>query len=414
VLKPQALPYIMATFTSFTERLVQSAPNRKQAQDLKTGEMILNLGPQHPSTHGVLRLEVVTDGELVIEVVPHLGYMHRCFEKHCESLSYQQIIPYVDRLDYLAAMNSEHAYVMAVEQALGITQEIPPRVEYIRVLVAELNRIASHLLAIGTYGIDIGAVTSFLWCLRDREHILNLLEWVSGARLLYNYMQVGGLMFDLPVGFEDRAESFCEYFRPKVDELETLLGNNPIFVQRTANIGVIPLTTAVNYGLSGPMLRASGLRYDLRRIKGYSVYPELAFDVPIGTGKMGTVGDCWDRFEVRLQEIRQSIGIVEQCAERLRGPFKRTPDFDPRAYIPKKLRAPEPLQDGYFSAENPRGELGFYIVPTAKSEIPFRLKARGPSFCNLSILPAISQNVLIADLVAIVGSIDIVLCEVDR
>ena len=205
-------------------------------EGLKPEEMIINMGPQHPSTHGVLRLELITDGEIVKEVIPHMGYLHRCFEKHCESLTYQQIIPFVDRMDYMASMNNDHAFVMGVERMMGIDKDIPKRVEYIRVLVCELNRISSHLIAIGTYGIDIGAFTPFLWCFRDREHIMNMLEWASGSRMLYNYIWVGGLFYDLPVGFEERCSEFIKYFKPKLSELNQLLTDNQIFIGRTAGI----------------------------------------------------------------------------------------------------------------------------------------------------------------------------------
>ena len=251
----------------------QSEPTKYKPGDLKDEEVLLNIGPQHPSTHGILRLEVITNGECVVDVIPHLGYLHRCFEKHAESLPYNQIIPYVDRMDYLAAMNSEHAFVMGVERMLGLTDRLPLRVEYIRVLVAELNRLASHFLAIGTYGVDLGAVTAFLWLMRDREHILRLLEWVCGARMLYNFIWVGGLYYDLPVGFEARCHSFIHYLTPKLIEIERFLIENKIFIARTAHIGVLPLDLAINYGVSGPMLRASGLRLDLRKVDGYSVYP---------------------------------------------------------------------------------------------------------------------------------------------
>jgi NADH-quinone oxidoreductase subunit D len=397
---------------SYAELLRRSSPNKTQPETLGDDQMLLNMGPQHPSTHGVLRLELVTDGELVQEVIPHLGYLHRCFEKHAEALNYAQIIPYVDRLDYLASMNSEHAWAMAIEELLGITGTLPKRVEYVRVAVAELNRIASHLLAIGTYGIDLGATTAFLWCFRDREHILNLLEWASGARLLYNYIWVGGVFFDLPLGFEQRLREFLDYFAPKLLELDRLLTDNQIFVARTANVGVLPLGTAINYACSGPMLRGSGLAWDLRRVDGYSVYPELEFDIPIGQGQMGTLGDCWDRYHVRVREMHESVRILWQCIAQLEGPHARMPDFDPRSAIPKKMR-----MDGreiYARAENPRGELGFYIQTQDKSDIPQRVKARGPSFCNLSVLHELCRGVLLADVVAIVGSIDIVLCEVDR
>lgn len=394
------------------ELLRHSAPVRTQLQELRTEEMIINMGPQHPATHGVLRLEVITDGEIVIDVIPHIGYLHRCFEKHAESLNYAQIIPYCDRMDYLAAMNNEWAFVMGVEKMLGLTGTLPPRVEYIRVLVCELNRIASHLVAIGAYGIDIGAFTPFLWCFRDRNHILNLLEWASGARMLYNYIWVGGLFFDLPPEFETRCAEFIRYFEPRLSELNQLLTHNDIFIRRTANIGVLPLEVAVAYGASGPMLRGSGLKWDLRRVDGYSVYPELEFDIPMGTGKMGTTGDCWDRHFVRAQEIQESVRIIKQCLERLTSDYRRTPDFDPRGMCPKKSR-PKAM-DFYMRAENPRGELGYYFVTDGKTDIPKRVKARAPSFCNLSILPEISRGVMLSDLVAIIGSVDIVLGEVDR
>lgn len=397
---------------SKSDLLKRSVPIRTAVQELRTEEMILNLGPQHPATHGVLRLELVTDGEIIIDVVPHLGYLHRCFEKHAESLNYAQIIPYCDRMDYLAAMNNEWAFVMGVEKMLGITNTLPKRIEYIRVLVSELNRIASHLIAIGAYGIDLGAFTPFLWCFRDRGHILNLLEWASGARMLYNYIWVGGLFFDLPPGFEKRCAEFIDYFEPKILELNQLLTQNEIFIQRTANIGILPLATAINYGASGPMLRGSGLRWDLRRVDGYSVYPELEFEIPMGEGKMGTTGDCWDRHFVRAQEITESVRIIRQCLAELTGAHKRTPDFDPRALCPKKAR-PKAM-DYYVRAENPRGELGYYFITDGKTDIPLRVKARAPSFCNLSILPEISRGALLADLIAIAGSVDIVLGEVDR
>ena len=385
---------------------------QERIQKLSAEDLVLNMGPQHPSTHGVLRLELITDGEIVKEVIPHIGYLHRCFEKHAQSMSYQQTIPFTDRLDYLSSMNSSHAFVMGVERMLGIDKEIPKRVEYIRVLVCELNRIGSHLIALGTYGIDIGAFTPFLWCFRDREHIMGLLEWASGARLLYNFIWVGGLFYDLPVGFEERCKEFVDYFKPKMVELNELLTNNEIFIKRTANVGVLPLDVAINYGCSGPMLRGSGLKWDLRRIDGYSVYPELDFDIPVGKGEMGAVGDCWDRFKVRIDEIAESLKMIEQCVERLQKELKRTPDFDPRAKLPRKI-IPK-AQDYYMRAENPKGELGFYYIADGKTEIPKRVKARGPSFNNLSVLPAISKGVMIADLVAIVGSIDIVLGELDR
>ena len=405
-------PNAQHTELDYSELLRRSAPSKTKLMELNSEEMILNMGPQHPSTHGVLRMELVTDGELVLEVIPHLGYLHRCFEKHAESLPIPQIIPYTDRMDYMSSMNNNLAFVMGIEKMMGIDEKLPKRVEYTRVLVCELNRIASHMVAIGTFGMDIGAWTPFLWCFRDREHILNMLEWASGSRMLYNYIWVGGLFYDLPIGFEERCAEFIEYFKPKVKDLNELLTDNRIFIDRTANVGVLPLDTAINYGCSGPVLRGSGLKYDLRRVDGYSVYPEIDFEIPFGKGEMGTVGDCWDRYKVRADEVDTSIKIIEQCLEALTKKHPRTRDYDPRALCPPKAR---PKAGEFYSrAENPKGELGFYFMMDGKRDIPFRCKARSPSFSNLSVVPEISRGVLLADLVAIIGSVDIVLGEVDR
>ncbi|MCE7067519.1 NADH-quinone oxidoreductase subunit D [Dyadobacter sp. CY326] len=394
------------------EYLAVSVPTKYNSETLRTEEMVINMGPQHPSTHGVLRLEVVTDGEIVVDVVPHLGYLHRCFEKHAESLPFNQVIPYVDRLDYVAAMNSEHAYVMGVERMLGIENDIPKRIEYIRVVVAELNRLASHFVALGTYAMDIGAYTPFLWMMRDREQILRLLEWTCGARMLYNYIWIGGLFYDLPVGFEERCQEFIKYLKPKLIELQQLVVDNKIFIQRTANVGVLPMSVAINYGCTGPMLRGSGLRYDLRKVDGYSVYPELNFDIPIGEGKMGTTGDCWDRTWVRVVECWESVKIIEQSLEQLTGNYKRTRDFDPQAIVPKKIR-PKAM-DFYVRGESPKGELGFFFRTDGRSDIPFRCRARSCCFHNLSVIGEITKGSLLADLVAVIGSIDVVMGEVDR
>ncbi len=370
----------------------------------------IHLGPQHPSTHGVLGLEVELDGEIIVNVEPKIGFLHRCFEKHAENLSYEQIIPFVDRIDYVAAMNCEHAYVLGVEKMLGITEKIPPRIKAIRVLVAELNRIASHLLAIGTYAIDLGAVTGFLWTFREREHILQLLEWLSGARMLYNYIRVGGVAYELPVNFLRRTRELLGHITPLLEELNVLLTENPIWIQRTANVGVLPLETALEFGTSGPVLRASGLKWDLRKVDGYSLYPELEFEIPVGEGKAGTLGDSWDRFYVRFLEIRESIKICKQVIELLEKKYN-TP-VDPHATVPKKIRPKK--QELYFRAENPRGEMGFYFVADGKSDKPYRLKARGASFSNLMALPEMAKGEYLADLIAILGSIDIVLADVDR
>lgn len=394
------------------DHLKNSEPTVYTEDGLKKEEMLINLGPQHPSTHGVLRLEVISDGEIVRDVVPHLGYLHRCFEKHAESVPYNQVIPYVDRMDYVAAMNSEHAYAMGVERMLGIENKIPKRVEYIRVLVAELNRLASHFVAIGTYGMDIGAFTPFLWMMRDREHILRLLEWASGARMLYNYIWIGGLFYDLPVGFEERCMSFSKYLKPKLEDLKRILITNKIFIDRTANVGTLPLDLAINYGVSGPILRGSGLKFDLRRIDGYSVYPEIEFDIPVGTGEVGAVGDCWDRTWVRFRECEESIKIIDQCLIRLTTDLKRDREFDPREMVPKKIRPK--AQDLYVRAENPKGELGYFFRADGRADHAIRCKSRGCSFVNLSVLPEISKGYMLADLIAIVGSIDFVMGEVDR
>lgn len=394
------------------ENLRDSDPTKFKVENLKNEEMLLNLGPQHPSTHGVLRLEVISDGELIKDLIPHLGYLHRCFEKHAENLPFNQIIPFVDRLDYVASMNNEHAYVMGIEKMLGIENTLPKRIEYIRVLVAELNRIASHFIAIGTYALDIGASTPFLWLNRDRETILRMLEWVSGARMLYNYIWVGGLFYDLPIGFEEKCGEFVAYLKPKLVELQQIVIDNHIFIQRTASVGVLNLDLAINYGCTGPVLRGSGLKHDLRRVDGYSVYPELDFDIPVGQGTVGKVGDCWDRNNVRVQECWESLKIIEQCLEKLNKDHKRTRDFAPQAFVPKKIR-PQKM-DFYARAENSKGELGFFFRTDGRSDIPVRLKCRACSFHNLSVLPELSRGMMLADLIAIIGSLDFVMGEVDR
>lgn len=394
------------------ENFANSDPNKYRIEGLKSEEMIISIGPQHPSTHGVLRLEVITDGEIVVDVVPHLGYLHRCFEKHAEALPFNQIIPYVDRLDYMAAMNSEHAYVMGVEKLLNLEGQLPKRIEYIRVLVAELNRIASHFVAIGTYGLDIGAYTPFLWLMRDREHIQRLLEWLSGARMLYNYVWIGGLFYDLPVGFEVKTAELLPILKNTISEVITLVEDNSIFIKRTANVGVLPMDLAINYGCTGPVLRGSGLAYDLRKIDAYSVYPEIDFDVPIGEGKMGQVGDCWDRNHVRIKECQESIKIIEACLVQLLGDHQRTREFYPQEFVPKKIRPA--ANDLYVRAENPKGELGFFFRTDGRSDIPQRLKVRACSFHHLSVIPTLAKGSYLADLVAIIGSMDLVMGEVDR
>ncbi|GMU84854.1 MAG: hypothetical protein AMXMBFR48_00960 [Ignavibacteriales bacterium] len=371
-------------------------------QKIKTEEMVLNMGPQHPSTHGVLRLELVLDGEVIVDVKPHVGYLHRCFEKHCEALTYQQIVPYVDRMDYLAAMGNEMGWAIACERLMGI--EVPQRVEYIRVIMAELQRIASHLVAVGTYGLDIGAFTPFLYCFRDREKILNLFEITCGARLLYNYMWPGGLSHDIPPDFARLTKEFLAEFKPVVNELNNLLSYNKIFIERTANVGVLPLDAAINYGMTGPNLRASGFKWDLRRDDPYSIYDKFDFDIPVGNGWHGKVGDCWDRYYVRVLEIEQSIRIIEQAIDQI-------PEGDVSSAIPKRYKPP--IGHIYARIENPRGELGYFIVSNGGQQ-PARVKVRPPSFISLGVMGELCKGHLVADVVAILGSIDIVLGEVDR
>ncbi len=370
---------------------------------LRTDEMIINMGPQHPSTHGVLRLEIVVDGEIIVDVIPHIGYLHRCFEKHAEHMTnYQQVIPYCDRMDYVAAMNNDHGYAVAVERLLKI--QVPERVEYIRVIMAELQRIASHLIAIGTYGIDAGAFTPFLYCFTDREKILDLFEMTCGARLLYNYIWVGGLSHDIPPKFVDQAKEFCKYFRPRIKQFNDLLTYNEIFVKRTANVGVLPKDVAINYSSSGPMLRGSGVNWDLRRDDPYSIYDRFEWEPQVGKGEVGTIGDCWDRHIVRMREMEQSVSIVEQALTKI-------PEGNVQAAIPKRIR-PD-AGEIYVRTETPRGELGYYIISDGTAS-PYRVKVRAPAFVNLSVLPEISRGAMIADLVLIAGSVDIVLGEVDR
>jgi NADH-quinone oxidoreductase subunit D len=370
---------------------------------LRTEEMVVNMGPQHPSTHGVLRLEVVLDGEIVVDVIPHIGYLHRCFEKHCEHMTnYQQVVPYVDRMDYVAAMTNEQAYAVAAEKLLKI--EVPERVHYIRIIMAELQRIASHQIAIGTFGIDMGAFTPFLYYFRDREMILDLFEMTCGARLLYNYIWIGGLSHDIPPQFIEKTREFCTHFKKTMREVNDLLNYNEIFIKRTANVGILPKDLAINYACSGPMLRASGVDFDLRRDDPYTMYDKFEWDVITGKGEMGTAGDVWDRNIVRQREMWESVRIIEQAIVSI-------PEGDVQKAIPKRIR-PVP-GDAYGRVEGPRGEIGFYIV-AEDSVTPYRIKARAPAFVNLSVINEIAKGGMLADLVAIVGSIDIVLGEVDR
>jgi NADH-quinone oxidoreductase subunit D len=380
----------------------EAKENTEGKAAVRTEEMVLNMGPQHPSTHGVLRLEITLNGELIKKVTPHIGYLHRCFEKHAEAMNYAQVIPYTDRMDYLASMYNEIGYVIGVEKLLKI--ELPERVEYIRVIMGELQRIASHLVALGTYGVDIGAFTPFLYCFRDREKILNLFEITCGARLLYNYIWVGGLSHDLHPDFVRLTREFIKDFKPKIKELNDLLSFNKIFIDRTANVGVLPVDTAINYGVTGPNLRASGIKWDIRKDDPYSVYHKFDFEIPVGEGKVGAVGDSWDRYYVRVREMEESLRIIEQALETL-------PDGDIASAIPKRIKPPAGMV--YSRVENPRGELGYFIISDGSLN-PFRVKVRAPSFVSLQIMDQLCRGHLVADVIAILGSIDIVLGEIDR
>jgi NADH-quinone oxidoreductase subunit D len=305
-------------------------------------------------------------------------------------------------MDYLASMGNEFGYAVAVEKLLDL--KVPERVEYIRVIMAEFQRIASHLVALGTYGADIGAFTPFLFCFRDREKILHLFEITCGARLLYNYIWIGGLSHDLHPDFIRLAKEFVAYFRPKVVELNDLLTNNQIFIERTANVGILPADVAINFGISGPMLRGSGFKWDIRRNDPYSIYEKFDFDIPVGDGRMGTIGDSWDRYYVRILEMEESLKIIEQALEQI-------PEGNISEAVPKRVKPP--VGEVYARVENPRGELGYYIISDGTVN-PFRVKVRAPSFVNLAIMDELCRGHMVADVIAILGSVDIVLGEIDR
>jgi NADH-quinone oxidoreductase subunit D len=382
--------------------------------DVRTDEMLVNMGPQHPSTHGVLRLVLRTDGEIISEVTPHLGYLHRCAEKIGENVTPIQFIPYTDRMDYLAGMNMNLAYSVAVEKLCGM--KLPEKAQVIRVLIAELNRIASHLVGMGAYGLDLGTFSPFLYAFREREMILDLFEEVCGARLTYSYITIGGVHDDLPEGWVGRCQTFLDYLKPRVEEYHTLLTRNHIFVKRTANIGILPKDLALSYGCTGPMLRGSLDRsagdpeWDLRRVEPYCGYETYDFKVivpPFPEKPVDSViGDCWHRFYVRMLELVESIKIAEQALRRY-----PTAQGSHRIEPPKHL----PAGEAYAETECPRGQMGFYVVGAPnKSPVPLRVRARSSSFCNLSVTNEICRGCLIADVPAIVGSIDIVMGEIDR
>jgi NADH-quinone oxidoreductase subunit D len=382
--------------------------------DVRTDEMLVNMGPQHPSTHGVLRLVLRTDGEVVSEITPHLGYLHRCAEKIGENVTPIQFIPYTDRMDYLAAMNMNLGYSLAVEKLCGM--KIPEKAQVIRVIIAELNRIASHLVAMGTYGLDLGTFSPFLYAFREREMILDLCEEVCGARLTYSYITIGGVHDDLPEGWIANCKKFLDYFEPRIQEYHTLLTHNHIFIERTANIGNLTREEALAYGCSGPMLRGSldarngDPAWDLRKIEPYCDYENYDFHAIIPpfdvTPPTAVIGDSWHRYYVRMLEVVESIKIIRQGLDRY-----PTAQGSHRIELPKHL----PAGEAYVETECPRGQMGFYVVGRpGKDLVPLRVRARSSSFSNLSVASKICRNCLIADIPAIVGSIDIVMGEIDR
>ncbi|HSK79763.1 MAG TPA: NADH-quinone oxidoreductase subunit D [Thermoanaerobaculia bacterium] len=361
-------------------------------------EMELNFGPQHPSTHGVLRLKLKVDGERIVDCYPIIGYLHRGTEKLFELHPFFQNVPHTDRMDYVAAATNNLAYVGAVEKLVGLV--VPPRARYIRTILCELQRISSHLLWLATHAIDIGAMTPFFYCFRERELILDLFEQYCGARLTLNCMRPGGLPHDLPIGWVEKCRELVAIFPKAVDEYEGLLTENRIWKKRTVGIGVLDLETAIDLGATGPLLRGSGLAWDLRKAMPYEAYGEVDFDVPVGKN-----GDTYDRYLVRMEEMRQANRIILQCLDKL-------PEGPIMAKRPRVMKAGKD-SEVYYGIESPKGEIGFYIVGDGTPN-PYRCHVRPPSFVNLQTVPELSKGALIADLVAIIGTTDIVLGEVDR
>jgi NADH-quinone oxidoreductase subunit D len=388
--------------------------------DVRTDEMLVNMGPQHPSTHGVLRLVLRTDGEIVSEVEPHIGYLHRCAEKIGENLTPRQWIPYTDRMDYLAGMNMNLGWSLCVEKLLGYL--LPEKGRHLRVIIAEMGRIASHLVGMGAYGLDLGTFSPFLYAFRERERILDLFEEACGARLTYSYLTPGGATADLPKGWLQKCSAFLDQFMPIIDEYHALLTTNSIFVKRTANIGNMSAAMAIDFGCTGPVLRGSGVDYDLRR-DGEERYTEMydgyAFEVIVSRDghypndhayppvpREAVLGDCWHRFYVRMLEVVQSVDIVRTAIEKY---STATGSWGEPIKLTQKL----PKGEAYLETEAPRGQMGFYIVSNGES-IPWRVRAKSSSFCNLSVTNELCRGCLIADVPAIVGSLDIVMGEIDR
>jgi NADH-quinone oxidoreductase subunit D len=388
--------------------------------DVRTDEMLVNMGPQHPSTHGVLRLVLRTDGEIVSDVVPHIGYLHRCAEKIGENLTPRQWIPYTDRMDYLAGMNMNLGWSLCVEKLLGLN--LPPKARHLRVIISEMNRIASHLVGMGAYGLDLGTFSPFLYAFREREKILDLFEEACGARLTYSYLTPVGATADLPPGWLQRCEAFLSQFEPVIKEYHTLLTTNSIFIKRTAGIGVLTPEMAIDYGCTGPVLRGSGVDFDLRRDgeeRVTEMYDGYAFEVIVeknghypkdhnypAVPQEAVIGDCWHRFYVRMLEVMQSIDLVRQAMDyysMAKGSWGE----------PIKLTEKLPKGEVYLETEAPRGQMGFYLVSLGGS-IPFRVRARSSCFCNLSVTHELCRGCLIADVPAVVGSLDVVMGEIDR
>ena len=386
--------------------------------------MVLNMGPSHPSTHGVLRVVLELDGEIITKATPEVGYLHRGDEKIAENMTYTQFIPYTDRLDYLAPLANNVAYALAVEKLMGIEQQLPLRCQFIRVICCELARISSHLLGVGCWAMDLGALTVFLHTFTEREKIYNLYESLTGARLTTSYTRIGGLARDLPPGWTEQCRSFLKEVVVAINETEKFLTRNRIFVDRNRDIGILPKEVAIDYGATGPNLRGSGVSYDVRKASPYLVYEQLDFEVPVGS-----VGDCYDRYLVRMEEMRQSVRILHQCLDKLPGGPINIPDG--KTVLPPKNKVLTSMEELihqfmlvtqgvnappgeiYFSAENPKGELGFYIHSKGGGT-PHRLKIRAPSFVNLSTLPYLLPGHLISDAVAILPSLDFVMGESDR
>ncbi len=399
--------------------------------DIQGEKMVLNMGPSHPATHGVLRIVLELDGEIITKATPDIGYLHRGDEKIAENMTYNQFVPYTDRLDYLAPLANNVAYALAVEKLMGLEQALPPRCKYIRVICCELARISSHLLGLGSFAMDVGALTVFLYTFTQRETIYNLFEALTGARFTTSYTRVGGVARDLPPGWVGQCRKFLEEVVANIDETEQLLSRNRIFVDRTRDVGLISREAAIDYGLSGPNLRGSGIEFDMRKDHPYLVYDQLEFQVPTGS-----VGDCYDRYMVRIEEMRQSVFLLRQCLDKIPGGADNAIKEpiaveDGKVVLPAKKKVLTSMEElihqfilvtegpnappgeVYFGAENPKGELGFFIHSKGGGT-PHRLKIRAPSFANLSILPHLLPGHMLSDTVSIFGSLDFVMGECDR